>query len=130
MPPRNPPMCCAIAGTAAKARMADKRSVRASRIAPSLFARFTRPLFAYAGQPIPHILIHFYCILGIPSGNAPAGRAREFLEEIDVVGALRRLAHAAVDLMRVLADEDAPAVGLDAVEEDLGGLRPAGGGPL
>src|SRR5690349_17971096 len=126
MPPRNPPMCCAIAGMAAKARMADKRSVRASRIATSLFARFTRALFAYTGQPIPRISAHFYRILGIPSGDAPTSRAREFLEEIDVVGTLRRLAHAAVDLMRVLADEDAPAVSLDAVEDDLGRFRSAG----
>src|SRR5205823_13649707 len=117
-----PPIRWAIAGAAAKARMADKRSVRANRIATSLFARFTRPLFASAGPPIPHVLVNFYGILGIPSGNAPAGGAREFLEEVDVVGALRRTAHAPIDLLRVLADEDAPAVGLDPVEDDLGGF--------
>src|SRR4051794_33983318 len=125
MPPW-PPIRWAIAGPATKARRADKRSVRANRIATSLFARFTRALFASAGPPVPPIPVNFYGILGIPSGNAPAGRAREVLEEIDVVGVLRRLAHASVDLLRVLADEDAPAVGLDAVEDDLGGFRRTG----
>src|SRR5204862_560619 len=78
------------------------------------------------GQPVPPIPVNFYGILGIPSGNAPAGRARELLEKIDVVGALRRAAHASIDLMRVLADEDTPAVGLDAVEDDLGRFRRTG----
>src|SRR5947209_6568210 len=118
MPPwPMPPIRWAIAGAAARARMADKRSVRANRIATSLFARFTRALFASLGPPIPQIPANFYGILGIPSRDAPAGRAREILEKVDVVGALRRLAHAAVDLLRILADEDAPAIGLDAVED-------------
>src|SRR5205814_10568336 len=127
MPPwPMPPIRWAIAGAAAKARMADKRSVRANRIATSLFARFARALFALAAPPVPHIPVNFYGILGIPSGNAPAGRTRELLEEIDVVGALRRAAHAPVDLLRVVADEDAPAVGLDPVEDALGGFRRTG----
>ena len=52
----------------------------------------------------------------------PADFLGQTLEEIDVVGAFRRLAHPPVDLFGVLADQDAPAVGLDAVEDDLGGL--------
>src|SRR5262249_43044301 len=55
----------------------------------------------------------------------PAHFPGQRLEEIDVVGSLRRLAYQPVDLFGVLADQDAPALGLDAVEDDLGGF---GGG--
>src|SRR5947207_9254044 len=54
-----------------------------------------------------------------PSGSRsgadlPAGLAGKSLEEINVVGAFRRLAHPPVDQFGVMADQDAPAVGLDA----------------
>jgi hypothetical protein len=44
-------------------------------------------------------------------------RFRWFAER-DVVGALRRLAHHFVDLVSIRPDENAPAIGLDAVEDD------------
>src|ERR1700732_4346631 len=50
----------------------------------------------------------------------------ETVEEIEVVGAFRGLAHPLVDPFGIGADQDAPAVGLDAVEDDLGGLGCAG----
>src|SRR5580693_8601565 len=50
----------------------------------------------------------------------------ETVEEIEVVGPFRGLAHPLVDPFGVGADQDAPAVGLDAVEDDLGGLGGAG----
>src|SRR3984893_10861592 len=50
----------------------------------------------------------------------------ETVEEIEVVGAFRGLAHPLVDPFGIGADQDAPAVGLDAVEDDLGGLGGAG----
>src|SRR5580700_6434498 len=50
----------------------------------------------------------------------------ETVEEIWVVGAFRSLAHPLVDPFGVGADQDAPALGLDAVEDDLGGLGGAG----
>src|SRR3981081_4458053 len=49
----------------------------------------------------------------------------ETVEEIEVVGAFRGLAHPLVDAFGIGADQDAPAVGLDALEDDFGGL----GGP-
>ena len=56
----------------------------------------------------------------------PPRRAGEFIEERDVVGAFRRLAHHFVDLVSVRPDENAPAIGLDAVEDDRRGLCRAG----
>src|SRR5260370_25006568 len=50
----------------------------------------------------------------------------ETVEEIEVVGAFRGLAHPLVDPFGVGGDQDAPAVGLDGVEDDLGGLGGAG----
>jgi hypothetical protein len=52
----------------------------------------------------------------------PPRRAGEFIEERDVVGAFRRLAHHFVDLVSIRPDENAPAIGLDAVEDDRRGL--------
>src|SRR5215475_12829960 len=52
----------------------------------------------------------------------PAHLPGQGLEEIGIVSALRRLAHEPVDLLGILAHQDAPALGLDAVEDDLGGL--------
>src|SRR6516225_8138725 len=49
-------------------------------------------------------------------------RAGEFIEERDVVGAFRRLAHHFVDLISVRPHENAPTIGLDAVEDDGRGL--------
>ena len=40
-----------------------------------------------------------------------------------VVGALRRLPHPLVEPLRIVADKDTPLAGLDAVEDDFGGLR-------
>src|SRR6202040_1430794 len=56
----------------------------------------------------------------------PPRRAGEFIEERDVVGAFRRLAHHFVDLVSIRPDENAPAIGLDAVEDDRRGLCRAG----
>src|SRR5438132_6852199 len=56
----------------------------------------------------------------------PPRRPGEFVEERDVVGAFRRLAHHFVDLVSVRPDENAPAIGLDAVEDDGRGLCRAG----
>jgi hypothetical protein len=48
------------------------------------------------------------------------------LEERDVVGAFWRLAHHFVDLVSVWPDQNAPAIGLYAVEDDRRGLCRAG----
>ena len=56
----------------------------------------------------------------------PPRRASEFIEERDVVGAFRRLAHHFVDLVSIRPDENAPAIGLDPIEDDRGGLCRAG----
>ena len=56
----------------------------------------------------------------------PPSLAGEFIEERDIVGAFRRLAHHFVDLVSVRPDEDAPAIGLDACEDDRRSLRRAG----
>src|SRR6516225_2244727 len=56
----------------------------------------------------------------------PPRRAGEFIEERDAISAFRRLAHHLVDLKSVRPDEDAPAIGLDAVEDDRRGLCRAG----
>jgi hypothetical protein len=64
--------------------------------------------------------------------EAPTGLA---LEEVDIVGLLRRAADQIVEPMRVFADEDASPIGLDPVEDD-GRSRRGGrnwkpeGGPL
>src|SRR5437870_5604326 len=50
--------------------------------------------------------------------DTPAGFCGKILEEADIVGALRRLPDHFVDLVRILANEDAPFVGLDPVEND------------
>src|SRR4051795_3370806 len=49
----------------------------------------------------------------------PADLVPVALIELGRVGFLRRLAHAGVQRMGVVADQDAPALGLDAVEDDL-----------
>src|SRR5215470_1732614 len=56
----------------------------------------------------------------------PPRRAGEFIEERDVVGAFRRLAHHFVDLVSIRPYENAPAIGLDAVDDDRRGLCRAG----
>src|SRR6266853_1006468 len=43
---------------------------------------------------------------------------REALEEVDIVGALRRAANQFVDPPGVRSDQDAPTLGLDPVEDD------------
>src|SRR4051812_49238968 len=50
--------------------------------------------------------------------DAPAGLGGEGLEEGVVIGALGSLPDALVEDLGVVADEDAPAVGLDPVEND------------
>src|SRR6516164_2899969 len=50
--------------------------------------------------------------------QTPPDLARELLEEIDIVGALGRLADQFIDLMGVRPDQNAPLVGLDSVEDD------------
>src|SRR5215470_5925769 len=56
----------------------------------------------------------------------PPRRAGEFIEERNVVGPFRRLAHHFVDLVSVRPSENTPAISLDAVEDDRRGLRRAG----
>src|SRR5271166_2790571 len=58
--------------------------------------------------------------------ETPAALGSKALEEVEVVGAFRRLSHQFVDSKRVLADQDAPTIRLDAVEDDGRCLR--GGG--
>src|SRR3954469_8738771 len=50
------------------------------------------------------------------SPDPPADLGGKALVEIEIVGRLRLLAHAFVEPLRVVADQDAPALGLDAVE--------------
>jgi methyl-accepting chemotaxis protein len=50
----------------------------------------------------------------------PADLGGKALVELGVIGALRRLPDALVEAVGVVADQDAPALGLDAVEDDLG----------
>src|ERR1035437_9294975 len=57
------------------------------------------------------------------SPQPPADLGRKALVELGVVGAFGRLPHALVEPAGVVADQDAPAFGLDAVENDLGGGR-------
>src|SRR5215831_13423012 len=52
------------------------------------------------------------------SRDTPAGHGGHLLEKVEIVGTLRGLPDHFIDLMRVLADEDAPFVGLDPVEND------------
>src|SRR3954454_4715598 len=59
--------------------------------------------------------------LGAPrtSPQPPADLVPIALVELGRIGLLRRLAHARVELVGVVTDQDTPAVGLDAVEDDL-----------
>src|SRR6266550_8178769 len=56
------------------------------------------------------------------SPDAPADLFGKALVKFRLVGALRRLPHALIEPVSVVTDEDAPAAGLDAVEDNLGGL--------
>ena len=53
------------------------------------------------------------------SAQPPADLFRKALEELRRIGLLRRLPHALVELVGVVADQDAPALSLDAVEDDF-----------
>src|SRR5438105_987515 len=55
--------------------------------------------------------------------EAPADLLAIALVELVRVGLFRRLAHTDVELVGVIADQDAPALRLDAVENDLCRLR-------
>ena len=55
------------------------------------------------------------------SPEPPADLGGKALEEFGVIGALRRLPHALVEPVGVVADQNAPALGLDAIEDDLRG---------
>src|SRR3954454_21493318 len=57
------------------------------------------------------------------SPHPPADLGGKALVEIEIVGRLRLLAHAFVEAMGVVADQDAPALGLDAVENGPCRLR-------
>src|ERR1700681_2135702 len=61
--------------------------------------------------------------VGSPAAGSAADFPVDFLgetfKEIEVVGAFRGLAHPLVDPFGIGADQDAPAVGLDAVEDDF-----------
>src|SRR5262245_7202166 len=60
------------------------------------------------------------------SADAPADFLGKALVELGLVGTLRRLTHALVKPLRVVANQDAPLPGLDSIENDLGGLRRRG----
>src|ERR1700682_601157 len=53
------------------------------------------------------------------SPQPPADLGREALVKLGLVGLFRRLPHPLVEAMGVVADQDAPAFGLDAVENDF-----------
>src|SRR5580704_15108564 len=56
----------------------------------------------------------------VPLTQPPADFFRERLEEVTLIGLLRRLPDMLVERVGVVADQDAPALGLDAVEDHLG----------
>src|SRR5882757_4653883 len=58
--------------------------------------------------------------------QAPTHLFRKALEKLGLIGPFRRLPHAFVEAVGVVADQNAPAFGLDAIEDDAGGL--GGGG--
>ena len=60
----------------------------------------------------------------------PPRCAGEFIKERDVVDAFWRLAHHFVDLVSIRSDENAPAIGLDAVEDDGSGGMPSNWGSI
>src|SRR4051794_9160473 len=53
------------------------------------------------------------------SSQPPADLLAIAVVELGRIRLLRRLAHADVELVGVVADQDAPATGLDTVEDDL-----------
>jgi hypothetical protein len=50
-----------------------------------------------------------------------AGSSRKALVKLRVIRAFRRLPHALVEPVGIVADQNAPALGLDAIENDLVG---------
>src|SRR5260221_866990 len=50
--------------------------------------------------------------------QTPARFGSEALEKIEIVGPLRRLANQFIEPLRILADENAPPVGFDPVEDN------------
>src|SRR6202048_468831 len=60
------------------------------------------------------------------SSQPPADLLRKALVELGRVGLVRRLPHARIELVGVVADQDAPAIGLDAIEDDPGRRRRRG----
>src|SRR5712671_3176363 len=70
----------------------------------------------------------FRCMRLPPARNLsdpPTHLLRDALVELGLIGAFRRLPHPLVEPVGVVADQNAPALGLDAIEDDPGGL---GGG--
>src|ERR1700761_7162926 len=95
-PSRSPitPMCCRPAASCSTGRRRGCAPIRASAM----------PFSAVSTRPPD----------SLSAGDLPAHLVGETLEEVHVVGALGRLAHTLVDLLGVLADQDAPAIGLHA----------------
>src|ERR1700676_249691 len=56
----------------------------------------------------------------------PADLLDKALVELGVIGALRRLPHELIEAVGIVADQDAPVLGLNAVENDLGCGRRCG----
>src|SRR5665213_407203 len=54
--------------------------------------------------------------------DPPADLLRKTAVKFIIIGARRPLAHTLVEAVRIVADQDAPALSLDAVEDDLCGL--------
>src|SRR6185437_12785775 len=63
---------------------------------------------------------------GSSAPDAPASFLGEALEEVVVVGPLGGLPDQRVDQLGIVADQDAPAIGPDAVEDDGRGGGGAG----
>src|SRR5215472_9490248 len=55
--------------------------------------------------------------------EAPPRLGGEALEEVEIIGAFRRLPHQFIEAVGILADQDAPSVGLDPIEDDGCSLR-------
>src|SRR3977135_3368178 len=55
---------------------------------------------------------------GSASAHPPADFGGKTLVEVGIIGAFRGLAHPLIEAASVIADQDAPALRLDAVEND------------
>src|SRR5260221_10243782 len=78
-------------------------------------------------------LVRFESLVGsvtLSGTQTPARFGSEALEKIEIVGPLRRLANQFIEPLRILADENAPPVGFDPVEDNGRRARRTDGGLL